>query len=156
MSRPKCTIWTARLTAGAYSSRRLRRSESEQYLFGGFFRQYLVRYPEIGLLYARLMYTHIQVSQIRGDRQKKQAALDELWRGESGAAYWHAEEGGVYAAPLRQAAYRAFMEAERLARRPGLFMPAVMEVDFDIDGSLEYFYQGKQLNALLHRVGGSL
>jgi len=137
-------------------SRRLRRSESDQYLCGGFFRQYLVRYPEIGLLYARLIYTHIQVSQIRGDRQKKQAALDELWRGESGAAYWHGTEGGVYAGHLRQAVYRAFMEAERLARRPGMFMPAVIEVDFDIDGGLEYFYQGKQLNALLHRVGGSL
>jgi hypothetical protein len=137
-------------------ARRLRRSESDQYLFGGFFRHYLVRYPEIGLLYARLIYTHIQVTQIRGDRQKKKAALDELWRGESGAAYWHGSEGGVYAGHLRKAVYRAFIEAERLARGPGVFMPAVLELDFDIDGSPEYLYQGKQLNALVHRVGASL
>ncbi len=137
-------------------AKKLRKPESEAYLQGGYFRQFLTKYPEISLLYSRLMYTHLLVSQIRGDKYKKKAALNELWKGETGAVYWNGERGRTYESALRKAAYRAFIEAERVTRRVGMFMPSIIAADFDMDGHSEYLYQGKVLNAFVHRVGASL
>lgn len=145
-----------RQKACAEISKRVRKSESGIYLQRGFFRQFLIRYPEIGLLYSRLMYTHLLVNQIRGDKYKKKAALNELWRGQSGAVYWDSHEGGAYSNHLRKAAYRAFNEAERITRSASMFMPSIIATDFDMDGREEYLYQGKVLNAFVHRLGAVL
>ncbi|UCF98754.1 MAG: DUF1926 domain-containing protein [Spirochaetaceae bacterium] len=137
-------------------SKRVRKPENGIYLQRGFFRQFLTRYPEIGLLYSRLMYTHVLVSQIRGDKYKKKAALNELWRGQTGAVYWQSHQGGAYSNQLRKAAYRAFNEAERITRKAGMFMPSIIATDYDMDGQEEYLYQGKVLNAFVHKRGAAV
>ena len=137
-------------------SKRVRRSESGIYLQRGFFRQFLTRYPEVGLLYYRLMYTHVLVNQIRGDKYKKKAALNELWRGQTGAVYWHGRYDGAYSNNLRKAAYRAFNEAEKITRNAGMFMSSIIATDYDMDGREEYLYQGRVLNAFVHSYGATL
>jgi len=137
-------------------SKRIRKAESVIYLQRGYFRQFLTRYPEINLLYSRLMYTHVLVNQIRGDKYKKKTAQNELWKGQTGAVYWHGHHGGAYSNHLRKAAYRAFIEAEKVTRIAGMFMPAIIATDYDMDGHDEYLYQGKVLNAFVHRMGGAL
>jgi hypothetical protein len=126
------------------------------FLRRGHVRQFLMKYPEIDLLYARMMYTHLLVNQIRGDKYKKQAASNELWKGQANAVYWNGPHGGIYSNALRKAAYRAFLEAERLTRGSALFMPSIMRTDFDLDGQEEYLYQGRLYNAYIHRCGGSV
>jgi len=142
----------------AEAAKRLRRPDAEQYMQGGYFRQFLTRYPELNLLYSRLLYTHLLVNQMRGDKSRKKSAQDELWRGEQGAVFWHGEGpgGGVFDARLRQASYRAFIEAEKLARSGQSFLPSLIATDFDMDGRPEYLYQGKTMNALLHLRGGGV
>jgi hypothetical protein len=137
-------------------SKKVRRQEAEAYLRGGFFRQFITKYPEISLLYSRLMYTHILVGQIRGDKYRKKAAQNELWKGQTGAVYWHGNRGGAYANHLRKAAYQAFIEAERVTRGAQMFVPSIIATDFDLDGEPEYLYQGKVLNAFVHRIGACL
>jgi hypothetical protein len=137
-------------------SKRVRRPENSIYLQRGFFRQFLTRYPEVGLLYARLMYTHVLVNQIRGDKYKKKAALNELWKGQTGAVYWHGRCGGAYSNNLRKAAYRAFNEAEKITRNAGMFMSSIIATDYDMDGEEEYLYQGRVLNAFVHSHGATL
>jgi hypothetical protein len=137
-------------------SKRVRRPENGIYLQRGFFRQFLTRYPEVGLLYARLMYTHVLVNQIRGDKYKKKAALNELWKGQTGAVYWHGRCGGAYSNNLRKAAYRAFNEAEKITRNAGMFMSSIIATDYDMDGEEEYLYQGRVLNAFVHSHGATL
>jgi hypothetical protein len=137
-------------------SKRMRRQEVDQYLPGGFFRTFLTKYPEVDQLYCRFMYARLQVGQIRGDKYRKMAALDELWKGQTGAIYWHGTRDGAYANHLRKAAYRAFMEAERIARGPESHATGIIETDFDLDGRAEYLYQGKTINAFVHACGGSL
>jgi hypothetical protein len=125
------------------------------YVRGGYVRQFLTKYPEIDLLYARMMYTHLMVNQIRGDKYKKQAASNELWKGQANAVYWHGLHGGIYSNSLRKSAYRAFLEAERLTRGSETFLPTIIRTDYDLDGQEEYLFQGRIYNTYIHRCGGA-
>jgi alpha-amylase len=125
-------------------------------LSGGHFRQFLTRYPEAGLMYAKMMYTHVLVNQVRGDRYKKRAAQNELWRGQCHYAYWHGARGGIYSNPLRKAVYRSLIEAEKITRATEIFAPSILSADYDMDNCTEYLYQGSELNAYIHTRGGSL
>ncbi len=135
---------------------RVNRRSAELYLHGGYFRHFLSKYPEVNLLYSRLVHTHLLVNQIRGDRARKKAARNEVWRGQSGAVYWHAGHGGAYSSRLRKAAYRAFLEAERIARQTRGFVPSILETDFDMDGDSEYLYLGVTMNAFVHARGARM
>lgn len=128
--------------------------DKSPFLCGGYFRQFLSKYPESNMLYAKMMYTHLLVNQIRGDRARKKAAREELWRGECHSALWHGKYGGIYENRLRKASYRALIEAEKVTREKGIFKPSLTAVDFDMDGTNEYLYQGHEMNSYVHQVGG--
>jgi alpha-amylase len=102
------------------------------------------------------MHTHVLVNQIRGDKYKKKSALNELWKGQTGAVYWHGRNGGAYSNNLRKAAYRAFNEAEKITRNAGMFMSSIIATDYDMDGREEFVFQGRVLNAYLHSDGATL
>ena len=59
-----------------------------RFVVGGHFRDFLSRYPEAWLMYAKMMNTHVLVNQVRGDKYKKKSAQNELWKGQSHHAYW--------------------------------------------------------------------
>jgi alpha-amylase len=116
----------------------------------------LTRYGESNLMYAKMQYTHVLVNQIRGDKYRKQAAREELWQGQCHSAYWHGPHGGIYHNHLRKHVYRSLIEAEKITRERGIFIPSIVTVDFDMDGLPEYLYQGQAINAYIHQVGGHL
>ncbi|ADK81041.1 alpha-amylase/4-alpha-glucanotransferase domain-containing protein [Sediminispirochaeta smaragdinae] len=126
------------------------------YVNGGYFRQFLTRYPESNLLYARMMYTYLLVNQVQRDRARKKSAREESWRGQCNAPYWHGRYNGVYDNHLRKAAYRSFITAEKTTRERGIFTTAIHPVDIDFDGADEYIYQGQNINAYIHRRSGML
>lgn len=121
---------------------------------GRSFRSVMEAYPESARLYAKMQHTHVLVNQVRGDKYRKMTAREELWRGQSHFAYWHNRFGGVYRSSLRKATYAALIEAEKTTRERGIFIPAVSRVDVDLDGNDEILYQGNEINAYIHRVGG--
>jgi len=127
-----------------------------RFLSGGHFRQFLTRYPEAGLMYAKMMYTHVLVNQVRGDRYKKRSAQNELWKGQCHYAYWHGARGGIYSNLMRKAVYRSLIEAEKITRATEIFAPSILSADYDMDNCTEYLYQGSELNAYIHTRGGSL
>ncbi len=131
-------------------------SGAERFLVGGHFRQFLTRYPEAWLMYAKMMYTHVIVNQVRGDKYKKKAAQNELWKGQCHFAYWSGIEGGIYDNLLRKAVYHSLIEAEKITRATEIFVPSIMSVDYDLDNGIEYLYQGSELNAYIHARGGAL
>ena len=122
----------------------------------GFFRHFLVKYPESNLMYAKMQYTHVLVNQVRGDKYRKLAAREELWRGQCHHAYWHGRPGGIYRNALRKSVYSSLIEAEKVTRERGIFIPSVIAIDFDMDGVQEYLYQGHDMNAYVHSEGGTL
>jgi hypothetical protein len=103
-----------------------------------------------------MMYINILTNQVRGDKYRKKAAKEELWKGQSHYAYWHGPTGGLYNTRLRHSAYAALIEAEKTTRERGIFKSAVTAVDFDMDGENEYLYHGPSYNAYVHTVGGAL
>jgi 4-alpha-glucanotransferase len=135
------------------------RTENEErsaYVNGGYFRQFLTRYPESNYLYARMMHTYVLVNQVQRDRSRKKNAREESWRGQCNAPYWHGRYNGVYDNHLRKAAYRSLITAEKITRERGIFTTAINAVDIDFDGADEFIYQGQNINAYVHRNGGML
>jgi 4-alpha-glucanotransferase len=121
-----------------------------------FFRQYITMYPEIQRLYAKMMYIHLIVGQVRGDRSRKKTAKEESWRGQTHAAFWHSHDGGIYRNHVRKAVYAGLINAEKTTREKGIFSTSVNVTDIDLDGIPEYLYQGQFINAYVHRRGGAL
>jgi alpha-amylase len=130
--------------------------DAGQFVVGGHFRQFLNRYPEAWLMYAKMMNTHVLVNQVRGDKYKKKAAQNELWKGQSHHAYWHGGSDGIYANALRKAVYQSLIEAEKITRATEIFAPSIISVDYDMDNCIEHLYQGSELNAYIHCRGGAL
>ncbi len=122
----------------------------------GFFRCMLTQYPESNLLYSKMQYIHVLVNQIRGDKYRKRLAREELWRGQNHNAYWHTPLGGIYISRLRKSVYAALIEAEKVTREKGIFIPSIVTLDFDMDGVNEYLFQGQEMNAYVHALGGTL
>ncbi len=121
-----------------------------------FFKGFLRKYRESNLIYAKMIYTGILVNQIRGDKSRKKAAREELWRGQNNYVFWHGNEPGIYSNHLRKTAYNALIEAEKITHEKGMFIPSIIKTDFDFDGILEYLFQGHELNGYVHSTGGTL
>jgi len=140
----------------AYSKKYLPGIGRWGYYYRGTFRQSLARYPEASALYGKMQFTNILVNQIRGDKYRKQAAKEELWKGQSHSPLWYGPRGGIYQSSLRKHAYSALIAAELMTREQGIFAPSIVKSDLDLDGLDEYLYQGSDLNAYVHSRGGVL
>lgn len=130
-------------------------SDAESFFSGAFPRQFLVRYPEANGIYSKMIYIHILINQLRGDKYRKRAAREELWKAQGCDSFWHVKEGGIYRNSLRKSVYAALIDAEKITREKGVFIPSVLPVDFDLDGEKEYLFQGTELNAYISTLGGA-
>ena len=126
------------------------------FLPGGLFKSFLTKYPESNFMYSKMMYVNILVNQMGGDKYGKKAAKEEMWKGQCNHAYWHGTSGGIYFNHLRKGIYRSLIDAEKLTREKGMFLPSIFCIDFDMDGKDEYIYQGIEYNGYIHSKGGSL
>lgn len=116
-----------------YDSKRL-------FVKGGFFRNFLAKYPESNAMHKRML----QVSRLahRAAPLAKDGGaeiLDDLWRAQCNDAYWHGVFGGLYLPHLRDAVYRHLIRAEEGARRALLKTDEdYIQVEVaDLDGDLE-------------------
>ncbi|GAB1433605.1 DUF1926 domain-containing protein [Spirochaetota bacterium] len=119
-------------------------------------RSLILRYASSSALYSKMLYTHLLISQLRGDKARKKSAGDDLWKGQCGNSYWIDPLGGISRPALREAAYRALIDAELTTRQKGVFMPGIVKADLDFDTNKEYIYQGNEMNAYVHAKGASL
>lgn len=122
-----------------------------------FFRHFLAKYPESNLLYSRMIDIHMQISQVRGDKQRKKTAELELYKSQNHSAFWHGGGSpGIYSAENRRLAYAALIEAEKVTRERSGFRASIVKDDFDMDGLDEIIYRGLSLNAHIHCKGGTI
>jgi hypothetical protein len=124
-------------------------------LQAGTWRNFLVKYPEAGAMYARM-----QMVSDRVDRAEQAgypadivaAAKQELYKAQCNCAYWHGTFGGVYLSHLRQAIYRHLIRADdlldRTADRPEHWVEAVTR-DHNLDVRPEVCLAGDRLMAFL-------
>ncbi|MDR2101418.1 MAG: DUF1926 domain-containing protein [Treponema sp.] len=118
--------------------------------------QFLIRYPEANGIYAKMIFTHVLINQLRGDKSRKRTAREELWKAQGYDAFCPGNDGGIYRHPVRKAVYRALIEAERITREKGGFIPSLMNFDFDLDGQGEYLFQGEKVNCYVQLEGASV
>ncbi|MDO8474985.1 MAG: DUF1926 domain-containing protein [Candidatus Rokubacteria bacterium] len=105
-------------------------------LRGGFWRNFLVKYPETGDAYRRMLRLSERLHDAlarRPDDPRLAAAREDLWRGQGNDAYWHGVFGGCYLPHLRRAVGSALLAAERRLDDV-LGAPALSWARDDVDG----------------------
>jgi 4-alpha-glucanotransferase len=129
-------------------------------LRGGFWRAFLVKYPEVADTYWKMLRLSRALHAALG-RRPDDARLGRgrtaLWRGQANDAYWHGVFGGCYLPHLRRAVKGALLEAERSLVDAG----AVPEVawtreDGNGDGHAEVFVRTRALAATVAPDAGGM
>jgi alpha-amylase len=127
-------------------------------LRGGFWRNFLVKYPEMGDAYWRMLSLSARLVEAlaqRPDDLRLQSARDDLWRGQGNDAYWHGVFGGAYLPHLRRAVVSALLAAERrldeAAETPPL---SWSHDDLDGDGHAEVTVRTRELSITLRPEAG--
>jgi hypothetical protein len=119
-------------------------------------RRCLTEYPEAKGIYAKMMFTHLLINQLRGDKARKRTAREELWKAQGGDLFQGGGKAPLYRHPLRKAVYRALLEAEKISRGKGNFSPSLSSFDFEFDGQGDYLFQGDPLNCYIRPGGASV
>ena len=135
----------------------------KQYLRGGFWRNFKVRYPESDEMYCRMMSVSARLNKaiLEGWRGSDiELAKESLYRSQCNCGYWHGTFGGVYLPHLRNAVYRELIKADNLIDvaldRQGIWVES-QTADFNFDGKNEVRLTNNLLNLfVLPHKGGTL
>lgn len=110
----------------------------------------------LSALYAKIFYVHSLCNQVRGDKAKKNAALEYLWKAEDACLLdiegKHMNERTTFL----QTAYRNILLAEKQTRTPSLFSTSLVNYDIDMDGAKEFLFQKEDMNFYVHNVGAKV
>ncbi len=92
----------------------------QQFIRGGFWRNFKVKYSEADEMYARMMMASRRLAQAERDGFSDEALAEarrELYRGQCNCSYWHGAFGGIYLPHLRNAVYNHLIAADNLLDR---------------------------------------
>ncbi|MCH2210736.1 MAG: DUF1926 domain-containing protein [Fuerstiella sp.] len=88
----------------------------QQFLRGGFWRNFRVKYPESNEMYARMLEISSRLAEAERDAGSEAGELTEirrlLYQGQCNCSYWHGAFGGLYLPHLRNAVYSSLIEAD--------------------------------------------
>jgi len=137
-----------------------RASEIKRFLRGGFWRNFLVKYPEVHEMYCRML----EVSQRVADSETAKPhvltrARRALYRGQCNCSYWHGAFGGLYLPHLRNAVYQHLLTAESvlLDARKDVQPSEGASGDFNLDAKPETCLRNRLLAAyFIPHSGGSM
>ena len=104
-----------------------------RFVRGGFWRNFLTKYPEVNQMQKRGMYTSRRIHALP-DGEAKAQALKHVWASQCNCAYWHGVFGGVYLFHIRAANYANLLDAEQLILDDKVTSELV---DFDLDSHSE-------------------
>ena len=117
-------------------------------LRGGFWRGFLVKYPEVADMYWKMLRLSAALTEAQRQRPGDAtlaAARESLWRGQANDAYWHGVFGGCYLPHLRRAVKSALLEAERGLDTILGVTPDGRSLDADGDGVEEVLVRTREL-----------
>ncbi len=127
-------------------------------LQGGFWRSFLVRYPEANAMHKRGVRVHDKLDQAQRLGASVTRARELLWTAQCNCPYWHGVFGGLYLRHIRAATHTYLAAAEREADRlthHGAYVD-VKQADYDFDGHTEVLAQTPHLSALIHPCLGGM
>jgi hypothetical protein len=119
-------------------------------------KQFLIKYPETGYLYSKMIFVRMLIDQLRGDRIRKRHAYEELWKAQDSCLYC-GERCGINRTAVRKAAYQALLEAEKMTRcHNNNFTQSLVVFDFNFDGVNEYLFHGDDINCFISVTGAGI
>jgi alpha-amylase len=128
-------------------------------LRGGFFRNFLVKYPEVGDAYWKMLRLSRRVHEGLSARPRDPRLLEareRLWQGQANDAYWHGVFGGCYLPHLRRAVRSALIGCERRLEGPGKPLGLdYLRADVDGDGVPEVVLRTRVLGLTLRPARGA-
>ena len=129
-----------------------------QFLKGGFWRNFLVKYPEANTLHKKMLRISERAHRLEEKGKKVQPALEFLWAGQCNDTYWHGVFGGLYLPHLRSEAFRNLLRAEKAlnaVEKKNEF--SIEQTDFDCDGHDEVLIESGLLDLYMRpKEGGSI
>jgi len=129
----------------------------KQFLRAGNWRNFLVKYPEVNEMYARMLEISRKLEAwdrdpTERDQGEADAARRALYRAQCNCPYWHGAFGGLYLPHLRNAIYKELITADSLleaaAHRPRQWVHIEAD-DFNLDARKEVRLSGQKLAAYL-------
>ncbi|MBP8131102.1 MAG: DUF1926 domain-containing protein [Candidatus Hydrogenedentes bacterium] len=134
------------------------------FLRGGFWRNFLAKYPEANAMHKRMLRVSERIAGLREKKNKQQQFIDEaerlLHQGQCNCAYWHGVFGGLYLNHLRTAVYERLIAADRLLDQcehgDGAWVNCAVS-DWDGDTWEDVILENSQIALFLNpRDGGTL
>lgn len=123
------------------------------FMRGGFWRGFLVKYPEVNHMQKRGEYISVHAHAL-DDEEQRTIALNHIWASQSNCAYWHGVFGGIYLFHIRAANYAHLLEAQALITGDTI---TVDKVDFNLDGREELIVNGYPFTLTIHpHRGGAI
>lgn len=117
-----------------------------QFLRGGFWRNFRVKYPESNEMYSRMLQVSERLAELAGGDSPRERqdlisqARTELYRAQCNCPYWHGAFGGLYLPHLRNAIYHHLIAADTLLEqatgREGRWVE-IAAADFNLDARKE-------------------
>jgi alpha-amylase len=134
-----------------------------QFMRGGFWRNFRVKYPESNEMYARVLHVSEKLHELSGGESAREhadlvnQARTELYRAQCNCSYWHGAFGGLYLPHLRNAVYHHAIAAdtllEQVAGRDGPWVE-VTGADYNLDARKEVRLASDRLVAYVSPARG--
>lgn len=133
------------------------RTDILRFMRGGFWRTFLIRYPEINNQHKKMLHVH---DLVYAAGASDEAGLTHLLKAQANDTYWHGLFGGIYMAHVRSAIYHHLIKAENAAASISHTEPSWQHYEFtDFERSTfkQLIIEGEQQNLYIDpQHGGSL
>lgn len=134
--------------------------EFKNFLYGGIWQNFLVKYPESNLMHKKMLFLSNRLSKIEKENINDNRiflAKKELYKGQCNCPYWHGLFGGLYLNYLRHAIYEHLLGCEYLldeVENNDQDFVEIEKVDIDLDYKDEILLRNKPLTALIKPFSG--
>jgi len=147
--------------------------KEDEYLFlkGGFWRSFLVKYPESNNMHKKMLHVRsklltienqcIQASSALPYKTRIDEAWDEIYKAQCNDCYWHGLFGGVYLQFLRFSVYSHLIDAEKIIDSLNSDINlvstnyiSILPMDFNKDSKTNIIIESDKLNVYLEPSNG--
>lgn len=132
-------------------------SRAAPFFRGGFWDNFLTKYPESNLIHKRALYTSDRIDAAESKGRDLAGARRSLYRAQCNCAYWHGLFGGLYLNYLRHALYQNLIDADLAVDESGGGLDSSCRIeiaDIDCDGSDEVIMADKTLSLMIKPSSG--
>ncbi len=134
-----------------------KRTDILQFMRGGFWRNFLVRYPEVNNQHKKMLRVH---ERVYAAGATEASGIVHLWKSQANDTYWHGLFGGIYMTHVRSAIYHHLIKAENAADRILHGMAPWLQyefIDFERDTQKKLIIESDQQNLYIDpEHGGTL